>query len=446
MSRLFKIKDNIYISIPLLFFFLVSTYLSRFYLDDIRVWLVIIIGTTVLLVLFLNPFYFYLIFICMIALEGIPLLEKISFAKIFGVIITAFLFFKFLVTREKIDLGDRFYLYFVLFMMAGLASTFISVEYFSSLSLLLTYLSLGLLFFVTRYFLISSTNIDKTLTCLILSTLITYIIIHLTGQSESLYSYSSSTWRISGGAGDPNSLASVVLVALPLTLYRAIYSHGILRLLFYVAFASFVILLIYTGSRGGMLGFLGMTGVLVYHYGSRRIKQISFFALISAGILYFLTPDEFWFRASTIFNPEAEKGSSISGRLILYQAALRMFLDHPFIGVGIANFVSNSFNYGAPLGLVTHNTYLEILSGGGLLTFIPFALIFLDCARKLKLNKNYDAKSRDLIICLRASFISILITAFFYTADHEKILWFLFALISSVYYLTTNKDRDYGHT
>ncbi len=65
------------------------------------------------------------------------------------------------------------------------------------------------------------------------------------------------------------------------------------------------------------------------------------------------------------------------GRLKLWQAAGRMFLDHPFLGVGPDNF---RLLYGGYLGIAnpdprvhSNNMYLEVLVGGGLLAGAAFA-------------------------------------------------------------------------
>ena len=65
------------------------------------------------------------------------------------------------------------------------------------------------------------------------------------------------------------------------------------------------------------------------------------------------------------------------GRLVLWQAAARMFAAHPLAGVGPDNF---RLSYGAYAGLAgadarTHsnNMYLEMLAGGGLIVAVAFA-------------------------------------------------------------------------
>lgn len=432
------IGANIAIShiFPLL---LAACFISTF-LIDFRIWLAFI-GLSTLFTLFLKPFLFYLLFVFLISTEGMPGLEDFSYAKFAGIILVLFIAFRVMIKRERIDLTDSFYIYLLLFFIGAFVSTLGAKDYLTSLSTILTYFTLGGLFFVTRYFLTSIENIDKTLTVLLVSVLITYVLAQFVGSADESF----GTWRMSSGTWDPNEFGAFILVLLPLGLYRAMYSFGLSKVFFYVLILAFMIFLIFTGSRGGMLGFIGMTAILVFHYGHRRSKQVFFFIFMSAIVLYFFASEEFWYRAATILNPEREaetQSSSISIRWALYHAAWQMFLDHPFIGVGIYNFKYDASNYGLQGGLVVHNTYLELLSGGGLLTFIPFALILIDRFRKLRLNRNYDNKLQDLIICLKASLVSFLITAMFYSSDHEKIFWFLLALISSAYYLASNKERE----
>jgi hypothetical protein len=74
------------------------------------------------------------------------------------------------------------------------------------------------------------------------------------------------------------------------------------------------------------------------------------------------------------------------GRLKLWQAAGRMFVEHPFFGVGPDNF---RLLYGGYAGIAnpdprvhTNDMYLEVLVGGGLVTGVAFAWL---CWRATKL-------------------------------------------------------------
>jgi hypothetical protein len=95
-----------------------------------------------------------------------------------------------------------------------------------------------------------------------------------------------------------------------------------------------------------------------------------------------------------------------SGDMVLLSpmcSSFDMFKDYPVAGVGLRNFYLNGRKYGATAVTVVHNSYLEILTGGGLLSFLPFALILVNVWRKLRLRKHYDGQERDLLICLKAS-------------------------------------------
>lgn len=298
-------------------------------------------------------------------------------------------------------------------------------------------MSLFFLYVITRYFLKNFELIKKASNYLLFSTLAATIIVVTMGWSVR----GDESSRISGGIGDPNEFASYILVLLPLAYYHASSSIGLLRVFYWLILTNCSILLLYTNSRGGMIGLLGIIFVMIYYYGYKRFKQIILFLLVFALILMVLTPNNFWFRMSTIVQPEKEKeihSEAISARINNYSAALKLFIEYPLFGVGLYNFQFYNLNYGAIKSTVAHNTYLEILTGGGLASFIPFLLILLDCWQKLKIRNAYHKNITNFLICLKASFVSILLTSFFISADHKKILWFLLAFVSSVYYIATS--------
>lgn len=386
-------------------------------------------GVLLLLTVLMKPKWIFLLLISTFAAEGFASLPGTSYPKIIGIILMIGLFFRLTLTKEAIPKDDS-YKYFVLFFIGSLVSFAFAKDPTISLKMYITYISLFFLYISTRYFLQNMETINQAMNYLFFSTLIVFAFVHIMGLSVKAKMIS----RISSGIGDPNAFALYLLVLIPLVLYRAFNSRGFLRILYWIFIISFLLLLIFTGSRGGVLGFIGMSAILIWHCSVGRVKQILFFILTIFIIAFFFIPDDFWVRISTIMNPE-DADSSINTRLENYQAALKMFLDYPFAGVGFYNFPLISKSYGASRELVIHNAYLEILTGGGLLSFIPFMMIIVNCWRKLKIQRFYDKNLKDLFICLRASFVSILITSFFISGDHKKILWFLLALISSAFYI-----------
>lgn len=403
---------------------------------QLRAGLIVLIGLLLLLAAFVKPRVVYLLLVSSFSIDNYGL-SDVSAVKILAIILLAGLSSRLLITRETLP-QDNAYKYFMLFFIGIIPSFAFAINVSTSQTVYLTYISLFFLYIFTRYFLKTDEDINTALNYLFFSTIVIFAIIQFTSQSTGKI----ADERISSGIGDPNEFASYIMALIPLAFYRAINSSRTSRLLYLGYLVSFLLMLVYSGSRGAILGFLGAAGVLIFYYGVSRWKQILLFMLVVVAILQFSVPDEFWFRVSTIMHPDAEKkihGTAISYREHSYMAALKMFLDNPVAGVGLYNFPFNSGNYGISQALIVHNTYLEILTGGGLLSFIPFALILVNIWRKLKLRRKYDTATRDLFICLKASFVSMLITSFFFSGDHKKILWFLLALISSSYYISMNK-------
>jgi O-antigen ligase len=424
---IFKPKENFGRNRNLLIFFPLLVLIDILVFETI-VGVLILLGIALLFVSLLKPKFLYFALVSLLSIEGFQAVSSVSYPKIAAVLLMMGLTIRLTLTKGSIPVDDN-YKYFFLFFVGSLVSFAFATNFVKSLTTYLTYISLFIFYVFTRYFLRKERDIHTALNCLFISTLIAFAIVQTLGLS--VRSVSS---RISSGIGDPNGYAAFILVLIPLVLYRIMHSFGIARILYWGCLISFLMLLVMTGSRGGMLGFIGASGILIYHYSIGKLRQLFLFFLTAAVIAYFIAPDFFWERAQTITNPGAEKGHSISVRIDNYKAALKIFADYPIAGVGLTNFKFIGGDYGAKGGGVVHNTYLEILTGGGLLSFIPFGLILVSLWRKLKLRKKYNKKTRDLLICLRASFVAILITSFFLTADNNKILWFLFALISSTYY------------
>ncbi len=390
-------------------------------------------GLVLILIALLKPFALYLMFLSLLSLDGFAALPGASYSKILALFLMGALGLRLTMTKGVLPKDDA-YKYYCLFFAGSLASFAFAKDLSVSLSIYLTYLSLFCLYVFTRYFLINLKDIYDALDYVFISFILVFTIV----QVMDITVNNNGSLRLTGGIGDPNQFAAFILVLLPLSFYRAIGSSGIRKIFYWGCVICFLTLLIFSESRGGFLGFLGASAILAYYYGSRRVRQLLIFIIITGIILVFIVPNEFWDRVSTIRHPETEKGESISTRVDNYRAALEIFLDYPLAGVGLYNFSLISRDYGASGGYVVHNTYLEVLTGGGLLSFIPFSLILINCWIKLRLKEKYMNTNRDLLICLKASFVSVLITSFFLSADHDKILWFLFALISSAFYISTD--------
>ena len=220
-------------------------------------------------------------------------------------------------------------------------------------------------------------------------------------------SYAAGVYRADNSAGDPNFVALLQLIALPLITALAAATRSLIgRVIAYILAAITGASVIATLSRGGVITLLVVGGLLAlipagWLFGSRR-RKAGFLAFMVIGLaLTFTTASgDLLQRFQSSLNPPA----AAEGRGNLDLAAIHGFQDHPVLGMGFGAFKPNSFDLlrttpGVYLevhlrfqylqGQPAHNAYLETLSElgvPGLALFITLlamtGLTLLRCARR----------------------------------------------------------------
>ncbi|WP_160295260.1 O-antigen ligase [Geobacter sp. OR-1] len=238
---------------------------------------------------------------------------------------------------------------------------------------------------------------------------------------------------------DRCAITGVFVLYLPVSIYL-INKHDKFQKYFgFLSFIAFISIIVLTQSRAGFLGFvLSFTGV--YFFSKRKARMIGFAFLILITALPFI-PDSYFERIGTIKTQDIHSDEisdySSASRLLLWKVGLRIFGDHPVFGVGNLNFSKASGEYAAAYagsvddrlyiatfgsegqrGLShTHNTFVNILAEGGLLSAIPYYLmIFFPLWKGYKLNRKYrfrDDERLNLINMLNCGIAGFLVTAFF---------------------------------
>jgi hypothetical protein len=127
-----------------------------------------------------------------------------------------------------------------------------------------------------------------------------------------------------------------------------------------------LIMLVLTQSRSGLLAW-GVYGL----FGVRWRLRSAVVMLIFIAIAVPMIPEVYWGRVTRTFSLSGGSFEAYSSLIRIYgwQAALRMFFDHPIFGVGYLGFRFLSAGYN-DLGLVINtveNYYLEVAVGTGLL-------------------------------------------------------------------------------
>jgi O-antigen ligase len=177
---------------------------------------------------------------------------------------------------------------------------------------------------------------------------------------------------IGGIFGNPNDLAMNMVVFLPfaiLWMFRDVpaWKRGI-------AGASALLMLVtivFTRSRAGTVGLIAMVGLLVIN--SIRVKPaIAAATLVAVLVAIPFAPSSYWDRMSSIFEKEKDATGSRQARIELMKEGLRVYLEHPIVGVGLGQFINFDPEDRQNAWRVTHNALLQVATELGTLGLVPF--------------------------------------------------------------------------
>ncbi|HSL21155.1 MAG TPA: O-antigen ligase family protein [Vicinamibacterales bacterium] len=191
---------------------------------------------------------------------------------------------------------------------------------------------------------------------------------------------------------DPNDVAFVEVSLLSFAACVALGSfHRMLRLLGVVSVAAAVLLTLYTGSRGGLLGLA--TFLLLFlatGLGRVRVSRRLAILLLLGGVLAMNLEKINIDRYKTL----AELGNDYNvsdeyGRAQLWSRGLRLFSRDPLTGVGVGNFAEaigamRHDEAGLPVWQTAHNSYLQILGETGAFGAGAFLLLILTSLTTLR--------------------------------------------------------------
>lgn len=203
------------------------------------------------------------------------------------------------------------------------------------------------------------------------------------------------TFDISGRAG--STFGGAQGLAMYLTMMMSIimsfiYSpqNKLLRNLAIICLGVCMAGMVVAKSRGGFLGF----GVSIMVITLISHPKFGFSMLVAgglaaaAGLFYVLI---FYTWDGTLVGLIPGRKEAVMDRLIIWDRSFSVFLQHPLLGVGFGGFHDEVYATGGialtvPLGyesLHSHNTYLEVLSGTGILGFISYITFLVLCFRRL---------------------------------------------------------------
>lgn len=252
---------------------------------------------------------------------------------------------------------------------------------------------------------------------------------------------------------NPNLLGGYLIAGLaPVFAFLLMkFRNRALLALFGGIFLLNLIAIIFTGCRGAYIGLVGFFGVLAlfahfyikiylggYSNIKKRYKTTAVWILVLAISAIALTPS-ISRRFTSIFNFRGD--SSISFRMNVYEAAFNMFLDNPFLGIGLGN-----LNFREIYGLYMKTGFdalgaycvpLEAAVESGIFALVALAAFITGCVvcavKILKTSNEGRTKilMLSIILTIAATMAHGLFDTVWYRPQVQIIFWLQIGILNS---------------
>jgi O-antigen ligase len=175
---------------------------------------------------------------------------------------------------------------------------------------------------------------------------------------------------------NPNDLALVMALSIPVSYYLAIQSKGLMVWVYRAQLVLAGTTILLTASRSGLLASLVGVAIVPLTFASlTRLQRVATILTIAVFLCsgLFLVPAASWKRLSTI--PGELSQGTLNERRLIWEAGWDVFRLHPFLGVGAGAFMDS---IGRPLGAaprVAHNTFLSVLVEEGVIGLGLFCIL-----------------------------------------------------------------------
>lgn len=253
----------------------------------------------------------------------------------------------------------------------------------------------------------------------------------------------SGFFRLSGLLGDPNCLASLVVILLALLMSWRLYVRKYDFLVKTVLFTTFVVFVL-TFSRNGIIIFVISQIYLLWFAMRDGVKKVfrkttPYFVLILLTVPFLYKFLFFQFRLFTLFARTERKGgmSDLEGRIATWTDGFQRAMDiSPWWGRGAMS--GEPFDESIYGSIAPHNEYISIIVYGGLVGFVLYLLFFSYMFWKSdKLIRRMRGDYRVMFLCrsIQAIIIALAVFSmadgFWYNTVVPPILMILFGVMHS---------------
>jgi putative inorganic carbon (HCO3(-)) transporter len=279
------------------------------------------------------------------------------------------------------------------------------------------------------------------------------------GTGEQTIEGEARQLRLEGPIGEKNYYAQIMLMLVPLGLFRFWGERSkLLRILALAATGFSAMGMILAFSRGGFIGLVLTIMIMVF---LRYIKPYQLLILLLGMALLMFAVPQYTERLislqdlTQLTNSDsagvAGTDSAVQGRVGEMWAAALVFVDYPIIGVGPGMFKYYYQHYADIIGLrihtgtrEAHNLYLDLAAENGTLGLLCFAAILGVTLRGLaRVRKRWRLEQPDLANMstgLMLAIISYLTTGIFLSLAYARYFWMMIALACAVQYISNQLE------
>lgn len=264
------------------------------------------------------------------------------------------------------------------------------------------------------------------------------------------------TGRALSTLGQPNFLASFLLLTIPLAVYLTYSSrHFLLKSFFAFTVAFQVIGLFASASRGGLVALflMGALFVIYLFFAFRFNKKLKIAIVVGvAAILFFgiaifnvITPG----RLQESFDLSV---GSFAARINFFQASADAILQKPLLGYGLENsgevfikYYDNDWGIYADVSSNTdraHNLVLDILLNVGFLGLILFSLWYYSFFKLAFLNQQIKKQKKLILAITLGAFAYLISLMFSFAIVAAEVYFWLFFTILIVVNFNQNSEED----
>jgi O-antigen ligase len=350
-------------------------------------------------------------------------------------LILLFIFFYRMSRLRELKYEKKFMLFFLLFIMGAYISCFDAVwDVDYSVKFATVLLKIFLFCFLMVKFIQDEQDVERIINAIMIGA----GFLAIWGVEQYFRGNVRLEYVGGGNFDESNGLASLYVQILPLFIalfFGAVkYRYSLLiKILSLVMIVFFLAGTVCTESRAAFLGLVLSIGNYLF-----RKKQFIYIVaiVVLAGAFYFVAKSvPGYMDRIDVENMQEDKGAD---RLLIWEAAYRIFKENPINGVGQQNFkfIARYYIEGETARsrdslFDAHNTFILIMVEGGLMQLVPFlVMIFIFYKTTGWLIKNRDKFSDRLLLervyAIEAGMTAWLITNLFHSQSiTENFYWYL---------------------